>query len=286
MSMNKFRLALLQLAVNSNKAENLEKTSRKIREAASEGAKMVVLPECFGFPNAAPNFPKYAETIPGESSEMMSRSAKENQVYLIGGSMSESDNGKIYSTCLVYGPDGSMLAKHRKIHLFGFNIPGKIRFSETDFITSGNRLTTFNTPFCKVGVGVCFDMCFAYMAEAYGQLGCKLLVYPGAFDTITGPTYWEVIQRTRAIDNQVYVATASPSRDESASYVNWGHSMLVDPSGTVVQSAGSGEELVLADVDLDQIDEAANKFPINKEKKNDIYNLVINKGLGTIVVSS
>ncbi|KAM7304458.1 omega-amidase NIT2-like [Ixodes scapularis] len=286
MSMNKFRLALLQLAVNSNKAENLEKASRKIREAASKGAKMVVLPECFGFPNAAPNFPKYAETIPGESSEMMSRSAKENQVYLIGGCMSESDNGKFYSTCLVYGPDGSMLAKHRKIHLYGFNIPGKIMFSEADFITRGNRLTTFNTPLCKVGVGVCFDMCFAYMAEAYGQLGCKLLVYPGAFDTITGPSYWEMLQKARAFDNQVYVATASPSRDESASYVNWGHSMLVDPSGTVVQSAKSGEELVLADVDLDQIDEAANKFPINKEKKNDIYNLVINKGLGSIVVAS
>ncbi|XP_040071218.1 omega-amidase NIT2-like [Ixodes scapularis] len=286
MAMNKFRIALLQLAVNSNKAENLEKASRKIREAASKGAKMVVLPECFGFPNAAPKFPKYAEMIPGESSEMMSRSAKENQVYLIGGCISESDNGKIYSTCLVYGPDGSMLAKHRKIHLYGFNIPGKIRFSEADFIASGNRLTTFNTPFCKVGVGVCFDMFFAYMAEAYGQLGCKLLVYPGANDMISGPAYWEVIQRARAIDNQVYVATASPSRDESASNVNWGHSMLVDPNGTVVQSAGIGEELVLADVDLDQIDEAANKLPVNTEKKNDIYNVVINRDLGSIVVES
>lgn len=286
MSMNKFRLALLQLAVNSNKAENLEKTSRKIREAASKGAKMVVLPECLGFPTGSSNFAKYAETIPGESSKMMSRSAKENQVYIIGGVMSESDSGKLYSTCLVYGPDGSMLAKHRKIHLFGCCIPGKIRFREEDFIAPGNRLTTFNTPFCKVGVGICFDMGFAYMAEAYGQLGCKLLVYPGAFDMNTGPLYWEIFQRARALDNQVYVATASAARDESATLVNWGHSMLVGPTGQVVQSAGYGEELVLADVDLDQLDEAKNKLNISEEKKNDIYNVVINKDLGSIVVAS
>ncbi|KAM7294881.1 omega-amidase NIT2-like [Ixodes scapularis] len=286
MAMNKFRLALLQLAVNSNKAENLEKASRKIREAASKGAKMVVLPECFGFPTGSPNFAKYAETIPGESSKMMSRSAKENQVYLIGGVMSESDNNKIYSTCLVYGPDGSMLAKYRKIHLFSFCINGKIKFNEKDFIAPGNRLTTFNTPFGKVGLGICFDIGFAYMAEAYGQLGCKLLVYPGAFDMITGEPYWEIFQRARALDNQVYVATASASRDESASYVNWAHSMLVGPTGAVVESAGIGEKLVLADVDFDQIDEAKDKLPLIKEKENDIYNVVMNKDLGSIVAES
>ncbi|CAN7976296.1 hypothetical protein HPB47_019216 [Ixodes persulcatus] len=274
MSTNRFRLALLQLAVKANKADNLERASKQIKEAASRGANMVCLPECFGFPYGTQYFPQYAETIPGETSEMLSRCARENQVYLIGGSMSESENGKLYNTCLVYGPDGSMLAKHRKVHLFDIDIPGKITFRESDCFTAGDELTTFDTPFCKVGLGICYDLRFAPLAQLYAQRGCKLLVYPGAFNMTTGPLHWEILQRGRAVDNQVYVASVSPARDEAASYVAWGHSMLVDPSAKVVQSAGAGEELVLAEVDLDHLAMIRDQIPVTKQKRDDLYKVV------------
>ncbi|CAN8005548.1 unnamed protein product [Ixodes pacificus] len=286
MSTNTFRLALLQLAVTTNKAKNLERTSKMIREAASAGAKMICLPECFNFPYDPKVFGKYAEDIPGRSSEMLSRCAKENRVYLVGGTLSERDNGKCYNTCLVYGPDGSMLAKHRKVHLFDVNIPGKLIFSESDFLAPGDGLTTFDTPFCKVGLGVCYDIGFAPFAEVYAQLGCKLLVFPGAFNMITGPQHWELLWRCRAFDNQVYVASVSPARDETASYITWGHSMFVDPSGKVVKSAGVGEELILAELDLDYLASMRDQMPKIKHKRTDLYKVVSCKNVDSNVAAS
>ncbi|CAN8025841.1 unnamed protein product [Ixodes persulcatus] len=286
MAMNKFRLALLQLAVTPNISKNLERASERIKEAASAGAKMVCLPECFSFPYEPKYISKYAEPIPGRSSEMLSRWASDNQVYLIGGTLSEREDDKLYTTCLAYGPDGSLLAKHRKVHLYATDVPSKFTFSEAGFLTPGDKVTTFDTPFCKVGVGVCFDIAFPSFAELYERLGCKLLVYPGAFNMYTGPLYWELTSRGRAADNQVYLASVSPSRDETAYYVLWGHSMLVDPTGKVVRSAGVDEEIVLADVDIDYLDSVRHQLPLAKQRRNDLYEAVVPRHAETNVVTS
>ncbi|CAN7983601.1 unnamed protein product, partial [Ixodes pacificus] len=160
-----------------------------------------------------------------------------------------------------------MLAKHRKLHLFEINIPGKITFAESDFIAAGDTLTTFDTPFCKVGVGICNDIGFPLLAQIYAQVGCKLLVFPAAFSLTTGPLHWELNTRSRAADNQVYVASVSSARDETAAYVTWGHSMLADPAGKVVQSAGAAEELVFADVDLQYLATERLQVPMAKYKR-------------------
>uniref|UniRef100_G3MR79 omega-amidase n=1 Tax=Amblyomma maculatum TaxID=34609 RepID=G3MR79_AMBMU len=274
MAASTFRVALIQLAVKATKAENLARAGDQIQKAAASGVKVVCLPECFGFPYGVQYFPKYAESIPGETSEMLSKAAKENDVYLIGGSMAETEDGKLYNTCLVYGPDGNLLAKYRKLHLFDIDIPGKITFKESDCFTAGNSLATFDTPYCKVGLGICYDLRFAQLAQLYAKQGCKLLFYPGAFNMTTGPLHWELLQRGRAVDNQLYVASASPARDDGASYVAWGHSMLVDPLGKVVASAVAAEELVIGDVDLEHLESVRNQIPITKQKRDDIYDIV------------
>ncbi|XP_040070608.1 omega-amidase NIT2-like [Ixodes scapularis] len=283
MMMNKFRLALLQLAVTPNISRNLERTSERIKEAAAAGAKIVCLPEYFSFPCEPKYITKYAEPIPGKTSEMLSSWASKNQVYLVGRTMSESENDKTYNTCLAYGPDGSLLAKHRKVHLYAANVSMKFSFSETSFLTPGDEVTTFDTPFCRVGLGVCYDMAFPSFGELYERLGCKLLVYPGAFSMYNGPLYWELYPRSRATDNQVYVASVSPSRDKAADYVVWGHSMLVDPTGKVVRSAGAGEEIVLADVDIDYLDLVRNQMSRVKHRRNDLYKVVLPRDADTNV---
>ncbi|XP_053167345.1 omega-amidase NIT2 isoform X2 [Hemicordylus capensis] len=227
--MANFRLALIQLQVSAVKTENLNRAFGLVRTAAAQGAKIVVLPECFNSPYGTKYFPEYAERIPGESTQKLSEMAKECGIYLIGGSIPEEDAGKLYNTCAVFGPDGTMLAKHRKIHLFDINVPGKIRFQESETLSPGDRLSVFDTPYCKIGLGICYDIRFAELAQIYTQKGCQLLVYPGAFNLTTGPAHWELLQRGRAVDNQVYVATASPARDERAAYVAWGHSTVVNP---------------------------------------------------------
>ncbi|XP_040067598.1 omega-amidase NIT2-like [Ixodes scapularis] len=283
MAMNKFRLALLQLSLTPNISKNLERASEQIREAVSAGAKIVCLPEYFNFPYDPKHIAKYAEPIPGRTSEMLSRWASDNQVYLIGGTLSEREDDKLYSTCLVCGPDGSQLAKHRKVHLYSTNVPSKVVFNEEDFLTPGDKVTTFDTPFCKVGIAVCYDIAFPTFAELYERLGCKLLVYPGAFNMYNGPLYWELLSRARAADNQVYVASVSPSRDKAAYYVHWGHSMLVDPTGKVVRSAGADEEIVLADVDIDYLDSVRDQMSRTKHRRNDLYEVVVPRNAETNV---
>ncbi|XP_019404413.1 PREDICTED: omega-amidase NIT2 isoform X2 [Crocodylus porosus] len=247
-AMANFRLALIQLKVQSIKSENLQRACGLVREATAKGAKVVVLPECFNSPYSVKRFREYAEEIPGESTQKLSEVAKECGIFLVGGSIPEQACGKFYNTCTVFGPDGAMVAKHRKIHLFDINIPEKIRFQESEILSPGDSFSIFDTPYCKVGLGICYDIRFAELAQIYCQRGCQLLVYPGAFNLTTGPAHWELLQRGRAVDNQVYVVTASPARDAEASYVAWGHSTVVNPWGEVIAKAGTEETVIYADI--------------------------------------
>ncbi|XP_067849236.1 omega-amidase NIT2 [Heptranchias perlo] len=271
--MTKFRLALIQLMVSPLKASNLRKVRTLVKEAASKGAKVVALPECYNSPYGTNYFPEYAEKIPGESTQVLSEVAKKHGVYLIGGSIPEEDGGKFYNTCTVFAPNGSMLLKYRKIHLFDIDVPGKITFHESETLSPGNTLCTFDTPYCKVGIGICYDMRFAELAQIYTKEGCQLLVYPGAFNMTTGPAHWELLQRARAVDNQVYVAAVSPSRNEKDSYVAWGHSSIVNPWGEVVANAGSDETIVYADIDLKYLSDIRQQIPIHKQKRPDLYSV-------------
>uniref|UniRef100_M4ANG3 omega-amidase n=1 Tax=Xiphophorus maculatus TaxID=8083 RepID=M4ANG3_XIPMA len=267
----KFRLAVVQLQVSSVKADNLSKVRRLVKEAAEQGSKVVLLPECFNSPYGTGFFSKYAEKIPGESTQMLSEVAKENKLHLVGGSIPEEDGGKLYNTCAVFGPEGELILKHRKIHLFDIDVPGKIRFQESETLSPGNSLSTFDTPFCRVGVGICYDMRFAELAQLYNRKGCQLLVYPGAFNMTTGPAHWELLQRGRALDNQMYVATASPARDEAASYVAWGHSTVVNPWGEVIAKAGPEESIIYADIDLQYLADIRQQIPISSQRRDDLY---------------
>lgn len=164
-----------------------------------------------------------------------------------------------------------MIAKHRKIHLFDIDVPGKIRFQESETLSPGNSFTTFDTPYCKVGVGICYDIRFPELAQVYAKLNCKLLVYPGAFNMTTGPAHWELLQRGRALDNQLYVATVSPARDTGAKYVAWGHSTVVNPWGEVIATTEHEETILYADIDPAYVEEVREQIPTRNQKRDDMY---------------
>ncbi|CAN8005756.1 unnamed protein product [Ixodes pacificus] len=275
MGPSKFYLALLQLSLTTNKSKNLRNAMMHIKRVASGGAHVICLSPTFGYSSdTLKNLELYAETIPGETSEMLSFTARKNGIYLVGGSMAEKDNGKIYDTCLVYGPDGCMVAKHRRLNLLVVNVPGRQAFRESDYLTPGDHLTTFDTPFCKVAVGLSQEVRFAPLAHIYADLGCKLLVFPGSFNTDLSPLRWDLLQRARAIDNQIYVASVSSARTQYGSYGSCGHSMLIDPQGDVVQSAGHDEAVIMAEVDLDHLSSLRKEMPIRKHHRHDLYAVV------------
>lgn len=138
---------------------------------------------------------------------------------------------RIYNTSYVYGPDGRQLAKHRKAHLFDIDVQGGQRFRESDTLSPGNAITTFETAFGTMGLCVCFDLRFEELARCMCLRGAKVIFVPAAFNMTTGPAHWELLFRQRAVDNQCFTVGVSPARDEQGSYVAYGNSIAVDPWG-------------------------------------------------------
>ena len=210
---------------------------------------------------------------------MLCSEARRHGIFLIGGSVPEcvvQAGGKpslIYNTCVVAGPDGKVVAKHRKVHLFDIDVPGKITFKESDTLTAGDSITSFDTPFGRVGVGICYDIRFPEQAMLMRRRGCSILVYPGAFNMTTGPAHWELLQRARAVDTQCYVAAASPARNPDGGYQAWGHSTVVSPWGVVEATTEHGPATVFADLDLTKVSEFRQNVPTALQKRHDMYKI-------------
>ena len=293
---SRVKVALCQLAVGADKPANIAGAREAILDAARDGAALVVLPEMWNCPYANESFPAYAEvvesvedwTAPESESEsepdsesaspsiaMLSNAAKETGVVLVGGSIPErcATTGALYNTCCVFSGDGSLVAKHRKTHLFDLDIPGEISFKESDTLTQGESLTVVDTAVGRLGVGICFDVRFPEMASAMANRGAHVLVYPGAFNTVTGPLHWELLQRARAVDTQCFVLTCSPARMEGASYQAWGHSTAVGPFAEILATADERPTTVTATMEMEDIARRRRNMPLEHQRRGDLYAL-------------
>lgn len=267
----KFVLALCQTMASMDKDESMEVVANSVNRAADNGAHMVSLPEMWNCPYDNSYFREYSETESGVSVEFMSDLARENQIYLVGGSIPERDNDNIYNSCFVFSPNGEIIGKHRKAHLFDIDVPGGIRFMESETLTGGDETTVVDTEFCKVGIGICYDIRFPKMFNRMADEGAKLVVLPGAFNTTTGPAHWELLVRARALDNQLYFAANSPARDMNSTYQAYGSSMVVNPWGEICGKTDSQVSIVFSRVDINFVDEVREQIPISKQFKPDLY---------------
>jgi omega-amidase len=324
------KVGLLQFEVSSNKEQNHVRAKEYLTRAAEQGVQLAVLPEIWNGPYATAAFGDYAEVLPNvgdgldsssttddatttssssasSSARLLQTLAKELQLWIVGGSISERcDDEKLYNTCLVINPQGTIVAKHRKVHLFDIHVPGGICFQESDTLSAGNTLSWFDSPFGRIGLGICYDIRFPEYALALARLtqastttnnettttwhhSLTMLIYPGAFNLTTGPAHWELLQRARALDNQCYCLTASPARvtPEAAAasatsastsspityphYTAWGHSTMVGPWGDVIATCDEGPALVVAELDLTKVPQIRQQIPILQQKRYDLY---------------
>lgn len=268
------KVALIQIKGSADKHANHAHVKEKVLEAASKGAKLIVLPECWNSPYAVTAFPKYAEVIPtGETTQFLSELAKSTKTFLIGGSIPERDDaGKLYNTNVSFNPLGEIIAKHRKVHLFDIDVPGKITFIESEVLTGGDKATVFDIEgYGTVGLGICYDIRFPELTAIAARKGAFAMLYPGAFNTTTGPLHWQLLQRARAVDNQLYVLTASPARDLDSGYHAYGHSQVVDPWGEVVAEADENEAIVYAELEPEKINSARGGIPVATQRRFDVY---------------
>ena len=270
MSDSILRIGLCQLRTELDQSQTMEKAAAMVRSAAEQGAQIVVLPEMFSTPYASAYFQEALAQGHEALTEAMSGWARDNGVLLVGGSVPEREDGKLYNTSFVFDRDGRQIARHRKVHLFEVDLPG-MRFSERRHFTEGREITTFPTPWGSMGVAVCFDLRFPELFRAMANRGARVVFLPAQFNMVTGPAHWEVSLRSRALDNEYFVAACSAARYEGFSYECWGHSLVADPYGKVLCEADETEQLLLCDLDLGRIDEVRAQLPTFLHLRRELY---------------
>ena len=263
--MSRISTAILQTPVSASKQENLDRVAELLSRNFFQDVDLVTLPEMFTCPYETTEFPKYAEPAGGPTWKFLSDLAAEHKVYLQAGSFPEIDDaGHIYNTAYVFDRDGKQIARHRKVHLFDIDITGEQTFRESDTLTAGDDVTVFDTEFGKMGLCICFDIRFQRLFEDMTDAGAKVVLVPASFNMTTGPAHWQLLFRSRALDNQIYVVGTSAARNLDASYVSYGHSLAVDPWGIVLSEMHGKAEGRVVDLDLDRVEEVRLQIPLGK----------------------
>jgi len=265
---NSFRVAAIQTVSSACVDDNLAQAQRLIAQAVSAGARMVALPEYFCFMGNRDADKLSIREKPGSGpiQAFLAGQARDHGIWLVGGTLplESPDANRIYNSCLVFDPQGRQAARYDKIHLFGFR-KGDESYDESISIRPGeNAPQAFDTPFGRVGLSVCYDLRFPELFRALGEVG--LIVLPAAFTYTTGSAHWETMLRTRAIENQCYVlASAQGGRHENGRRT-WGHSMLIDPWGEVLDVCAEGPGFAIGDIDAQRIESVRLSLPALKHR--------------------
>lgn len=272
--MEKIKIAAIQMSTVADKMENVRTVKTYLEKIKDENPDFVILPEMFCCPYQTENFPIYAEKEGGPVWQQLSGYAKQYGIYLIGGSMPEKDaEGNVYNTSYIFDREGKQIGKHRKVHLFDIDVKGGQTFKESDTLTAGDSDTVFDTEFGKMGVMLCFDIRFPELSRMMVNDGARIVFVPAAFNMTTGPAHWELSFRTRALDNQIYMVGCAPARDVSAGYISWGHSIVTDPWGRVIDMLDEKKGILLAELDMDYEEQVREELPLLKSRRKDIYQL-------------
>ncbi|MBQ5963428.1 carbon-nitrogen hydrolase family protein [Massilia sp. ZL223] len=242
-------VAAVQMVSTPQVSDNLATVRRLVGEAAARGAGLVALPEYWPIMGMSDADKVAHAEQPGSGpiQDCMAALAREHGVWLIGGTLPlvSKEDGKVLNTTLVYDPQGQAVSRYDKIHLFGFN-KGSESYDEARTIVPGETIGSFEAPFGRVGLSICYDLRFPELFRAMGE--CALIVVPAAFTHTTGRAHWEVLLRARAIENQCYVLAAAQGGLHENGRRTFGHSMLIDPWGEVKAVLPEGEGVVCGEL--------------------------------------
>lgn len=244
--------AVVQMTSGADKGRNLDAAARLVRRATTAGARLVCLPEAFGWMGPEADRLEAAESVDGPSLQRCAELARDLRITLVAGSILErgAPDGRAYNTSVLFGPDGERLALYRKIHLFDVDLGDGAPYRESAAVAPGRELACAATPLGVLGLSVCYDLRFPELYRALSARGAELLAVPAAFTLTTGKDHWEVLLRARAIENLCYILAPAQQGRHGRDRSTWGHSLIVDPWGLVTARASEGEGVALAPVDL------------------------------------
>lgn len=256
------KVAAIQMNSDERVEYNLQAARDLIEEAANQGCQFAVLPEFFCFMGAeSKDRLPYAEPFgQGHIQAALAKFAQQSHIWLSAGTipLTTDNSEKIYNSNLLFDPQGQCVGRYDKIHLFGFD-NGQECYRESDTLMAGDDIETFTLPFANVRPSVCYDLRFPELYRK--ENGYEVITVPAAFTYTTGKAHWEVLLRARAIENQCFVIAAGQTGVNPSGNITFGHSMIVDPWGTVLAQKADGIGVVVAEMDLDRLRECRQQLP-------------------------
>jgi nitrilase len=275
------KVAAIQMVSTDDVDENLATADRLIALAAERGADLVVLPEVFAVLEGGP-MRQYGEMEgTGKLQEFLADQARGNKLIVVGGTIplisrpgkresgdSIIEDEKVRAACLVFDSHGNQIARYDKIHLFDVILnDAQTEYSESYSYEPGSDIVTLQTPLGYLGLSVCYDMRFPELYREFFKLGVEIVTVPAAFTAVTGEAHWESLLRARAIENQCYVVAAAQGGRHNEKRETWGHSMIIDPWGNVLDCLEKGEGIALANIDIDYLNDIRARMPVREQQK-------------------
>jgi len=263
---DKIKVAAIQLVSTANVDKNLEIAGSLIGQAAEQEACLAVLPEYFPIIGEDEREKlQYQEKFgKGPLQDFLAGKAREYNLWLMGGSipLATGDSERVYNSCLLFNPDGICTARYDKIHLFDVHVGGDNEsYNESNTMLAGDKAVVAETPFGNIGMSICYDLRFPELYRSMIAQDIALITVPSAFTETTGRKHWEMLLRSRAVENLCYVVAPNQGGQHSARRRTWGHSMIIDPWGEVLCSMGTGTGLICAELDLERQRELRKSFP-------------------------
>lgn len=262
------KVAAIQISSAAEWLKNRDTAARLIAQAVDQGAELVALPEYFPMitSDGQARFALAEEDGQGPMQEFLSEQAQKHGIWLIGGSLPLKTyvEDKLTNTCLVYGPSGERVARYDKVHLFSFQ-KGEERYDESATQIAGNQPVSFDTPFGRVGLGICYDLRFPELFRKLDTV--DLLVLPAAFTVPTGKAHWELLLRARAVENLCYMLAPAQAGLHENGRKTFGHSMFIDPWGEVLNCLPEGEGVVMGELQAARLQEVRSQLPALEHRR-------------------
>ena len=278
------RVAAIQMVSTPTIEQNLFAAARLISQAAEKGAELIVLPEVFATLEGLSPLAEVGEiahpAIPSLGAtplqDFLASQAAKHALVIVGGTiplLSRADgslieDGRVRASSLVFNAQGERVARYDKVHLFDVQVSdAQAQYSESLSYEAGSELACVEVEGCQVGLSVCYDLRFCELYRQLVTLGAQLITVPAAFTAVTGAAHWEPLLRARAIENQCYIVAAAQGGRHSETRETWGHSMIIDPWGVVLDCVNTGEGIAIADIDLARIDDIRLRMPIAQQRR-------------------
>ncbi|MBT8119916.1 MAG: carbon-nitrogen hydrolase family protein [Gammaproteobacteria bacterium] len=266
------KVAAIQMASGPNVKANLAEAEKLIKIAVQQEAELVVLPENFAIMGMAETDKvKIAEDLgSGLLQDFLKAQAMKYNIWLVGGTipLRSEEAGKAYASCLLINPQGELVGRYDKIHLFDVTIEASDEsYTESETVSAGKDILVVDTPFGRLGLAVCYDLRFPELFRAMVEQKMEICALPSAFTSLTGRVHWESLLRSRAIENLTFMIAADQGGYHVGGRETHGDSMIVDPWGQVLNRLPHGTGVVVADIDISKLEHTRKMFPALEHKR-------------------